>query len=99
MNMLEDDKKHINFDFITEGSFIKHCFNIDSNKHRKTSLTPPLIISALSWQTVLLMRKPEYPEKTIDLSQATDKLYHIMFYLIHHAMNWIQTHNFNGGMQ
>ena len=49
-------------------------------------------ISATLWRSVLLMEETEYLEKTNDVPQVTDKLYHIMLY----RLRAIRTHSVSG---
>jgi hypothetical protein len=43
-------------------------------------------------------RKQEYPEKTTGMPQVIDKLYHIIFYLVHVATSGVRTHNVSGAL-
>jgi hypothetical protein len=74
------------------------CYNYYSSKYKfmfvglglwcLTPLSTIIIISNIVAGSFYWCRKPEFSEKTINLWQVTDKLYHIMLYREH--VSWVR---------
>jgi len=61
------------------GTYKNYCINITGIRVRVMVFNATFYnSSAISWRSVLLVEKTVCLDKTTDLSQVTDKLYHIM---------------------
>jgi len=65
-------------------------------KRSKCLYSETLLSRTCKFEILSPFEYSEYTEKTINLLQFTDKLYHIMLYRVHLAMSEIRTHNISG---